>query len=133
MGGEATATPNGLAGNRCYLVSLPQEVVIPAGHQMVVPGNIPAGFFRMELDGGIKPPGGKCVIVGRSLLERGREVHVEMFNPLDEDVLQWKNTHVALVHPVEVEENPDSQSQQKDESFMLSQEDDCLGTVAGSS
>ena len=30
---------NGLAGNRCYRVSLAEEVVIPAGYRMVVPGS----------------------------------------------------------------------------------------------
>ena len=52
-----------------------------------------------------KPLGGKCVVVGRSLVEGGMgRVAVEMFNPLEENVLLNKNTHSALVHPVEVKE-----------------------------
>ena len=37
------------------------------------------------------------------------------FNPLDEDVLLQKNTHAALVHPVEVEENFDNWNHQRDD------------------
>ena len=59
-------------------------------------------------------------MVGMSLVEGGRgKVSMEMFNPLDEDVLLWKNIHAALVHPVEVEENSDNQSPQKDEVSCL--------------
>ena len=50
---------------------------------------------------------------------------MEMFYPPDEDVLLWKNTHPALVQPIEVEENSDNQSCQKDEVLVLGQEDDC--------
>ena len=54
-------------------------------------------------------------MVSRSLAEGGRgKVSVEMFNPSTEDVLQ-KNTHATLVHPLEVDENPDNQSWQQDE------------------
>ena len=42
-------------------------------------------------------------MVGSSLVEGGTgSVAVEMFNPLEEDVLLNKNTHSALVHSVEV-------------------------------
>ena len=45
-------------------------------------------------------------MVGRSLVEGGREkISAEMFIPLDEDILLQKNTHAALVHPGEVDEN----------------------------
>ena len=44
-------------------------------------------------------------MVGRSLVEGGSgKVAIEMFNPSEEDVLLHKNTHSALVHPVEVNE-----------------------------
>ena len=33
---------------------------------------------------------------------------MEMFNLSDEDVHLWKNTHAALVHPMEVEENSEN-------------------------
>ena len=46
--------------------------------------------------------------------ERGK-VSVEMFDPSDEDVIIPKNTHAALVHPMEVEENYGNQSRQEDE------------------
>ena len=50
-----------------------------------------------------RPPRGKCVMVGRSPVEGGmRKVAIEMFKPSEEDVLLHKNTHSALVHPVEV-------------------------------
>ena len=63
-------------------------------------------------------------MVGRSLVEGGRgKISVEMFNPLDEDIFLWNITCISLLHPVEVEEN----------AGMLGLEDDCLGTVAGSS
>ena len=42
-------------------------------------------------------------MIGRSLVEGGTGgVSIEMFNPLEVDVLLKKNTHSALVHPVEV-------------------------------
>ena len=46
LDGEAMATHNGLAGNRYYRVSLAEEVVIPAGQRMMVPGKV------LALDGG---------------------------------------------------------------------------------
>ena len=108
LDGKAMTTRNGLARDRCYRVSLAEEVVIPAGSRMVVPGKIPAGILpkgSWMVDSLSKPPGGKCVLVGRSLVEGGRgKVCVEMFNPSEEDVLLHKDTHTALVHPVEVEE-----------------------------
>ena len=45
LDGKAMATCNWSAGNRCYQVSLAEEVVIPVGHWMVVPGKMPAGVF----------------------------------------------------------------------------------------
>ena len=65
------ATCNGLAGNRCYWVSLAREFVIPAGHGVVVPGKIPARVLpggSCVVDSLSKLPGGKCV----TLAERGR-------------------------------------------------------------
>ena len=44
LDGEAMVTQNGLAGNRCYRESLMEEVVIPAGHQMVVQGKVLAAL-----------------------------------------------------------------------------------------
>ena len=80
-----------MAGNRCYRVSLAEEIVIPAGRQMVVPRKIPTGVLpegSCIVDSLSKPPGGKWVMVGRSLVEvlRGK-ISVKMFNPTDEDVL----------------------------------------------
>ena len=69
------ATHNDLAGNICYRVYLAEEVVIPAGHWMVVPGKIPAGILpggTWRVDSLKKTPGGKCVMVDRSLVEGGR-------------------------------------------------------------
>ena len=68
-GTRSVATHDALAGNRCYWVSLAKEVVIPAGHQMAVPGKIPAGILPggiWILDSLSKLPGGNCVMVGRS-------------------------------------------------------------------
>ena len=90
LNGEAMAMHNGLAGNRCYQVSLAEEVVIPAGHWIVVQGKILAGILpggSWMTDSLNKPQEGKCVVVGRNSVERGRgKVSVEMFNTLDEDV-----------------------------------------------
>ena len=114
LDGEAMAMQNSLAGNRCYQVSVAKEDVIPAGRWMVVPGKIPGGILpggSWMVDSLDKPPGGKCVMVGRSLVEGGRgKVSVKMFNRLDKDTVLQKNTHAALIHPMEVEENPDNQS-----------------------
>ena len=64
---------------------------------MVAPGKISAGILPDDdwiVEGLHKPPGGKCVMVGRSLVEGGTgRVAVEMFNPSEEDVLLNKNTH----------------------------------------
>ena len=70
-----------------------------------------------------KPPGGKCVKVGRSLVEGGRgKISMEMFYSLDEYVLLQKNTHTALMHLVEVEEKSYNQNHQKDEVSCLIKE-----------
>ena len=45
LDGEAMATHNGLAKNRYESVSLSEDTVIPAGHQMVVPGKVLAGVL----------------------------------------------------------------------------------------
>ena len=109
LDGRAMATRNGLARDRCYRVSLAEEVVVPAGSRLIVPGKIPAGVLpkgNWMVDSLSKPPGGKCVLVGRSLVEGGRgKVCMEMFNPSEEDVVLHKDTHAALVHPVEVEDD----------------------------
>ena len=72
LDGEAMATHSGLAGNRSYQVSLAEEVVISAGHWMVVPGKImaevlPGGSWMV--DSLSKLPGGRCVIMTRSLVD----------------------------------------------------------------
>ena len=103
-----------VAGNRCFMVSLAEEVVIPAGHRMVVSGKVLAGESWM-VDSLSKPPGGKWVMVSRSLVKEGTEkVSVKMFYPSDEDVLLWKTTHAAPVRPVEVDENSSNQNHQMD-------------------
>ena len=84
---------------------------------MVVPEKVLAGVlpgWSWMLDSLSKPPGGKCIMMGRSLLEKGRgKVSVEMFNPLDEGVV-WKNIHAALVHPLEVNESFVNRNHQKE-------------------
>ena len=45
-----------------------------------------------------------CMLLGRSLVEEGiSKVSLEMFNSSEEELKLNKNTHLALVHPVEVE------------------------------
>ena len=64
---QAMAKCNWLAADRSYRVSLAEEVVIPAGHQMVVTGKILAGVLprgSCMVDSLSKPPGGKCLMVG---------------------------------------------------------------------
>ena len=71
-------------------VSLAEEVVISAGHRTLVLGKVLAGVLpggSLMEDSLNKPPGGKCVMVGRSLVRES-----QMFNPSDKDVLLWKNT-----------------------------------------
>ena len=108
LGGKVMTTRDGLSRNKCYRVSLAEKVVIPAGSRKIVTGKIPAGVLpggEWMVEALHKPPGGKCVMVGRSLVEGGRgKVNIEMFNPSEEDIVLFKNTHSALVHPVEVEE-----------------------------
>ena len=107
-GGHSMSTRNALDRNKCYRVSLAEKVAILAGSRVIAPGKISAGILPSGdwmVEGLHKPPGGKCVMVGRSLVEEGTgKVAIEMFNPLEEDVLLNKNTHSALVHPVEVNE-----------------------------
>jgi len=107
LDGKGMPTRSGLKRDRCYRVSLAERVVIPAGGRKIVAGKIPAGVLaggNWMIDTLSKPPGGKCVMVGRSLVEGGKgKVDVEMFNPSDEDVILYKNTHTALVHPVELD------------------------------
>ena len=94
LDGQAMAIGNGFPGNR---VSLAEEVVIPAGagHWKALAGVLTEGWCIL---------GGKCVMVGRSLVEGGRgKVSVEIFNLSHEDVVLQKNTHAALMHPVEVD------------------------------
>jgi len=51
-----------------------------------------------------KTPGGKCLLVGRCLVEGGRSrVVMDMCNPTEEPIILHKDTHAALVHPVEME------------------------------
>ena len=55
-----------------YRVSLAEKVVIPAGSRMVVPGKVPAAVLpkgSTMMESMSKPPGGKCMMVGRSLME----------------------------------------------------------------
>ena len=111
LGGKTMKTINGLQRGKCYRVSVAEKVVIPAGSRMVVPGKVPAGILAggsWMVEGLSRPPGGKCVMVGRSLVKGCRgKVDVEMFNPSEEDVVLHRNTHTALVHPVEVEVFPE--------------------------
>ena len=62
-------------------MSLAEKIVIPAGGRVIAPGKISAGILRGGgwMAGDLhKPPGGKCVMVGRSLVEGGaRRVAVE--------------------------------------------------------
>ena len=75
-------------------------MIIPAGNRMVVAGKVPAevlskGSWMVESQS--KPPRGKCVRIGRSLVEGySGNVTLEMFNPSEEDIVLYKNTHIAL-------------------------------------
>ena len=108
LGGKAMATKDGLSRDKCYRVSLAEKVVIPAGSRKIVAGKVPAGVLPSGdwmVEALHKPPGGKCVMVGRSLVGGGKgKVNIEMFNPSEEDVVLFKNTHSALVHPVVLED-----------------------------
>lgn len=116
LGGKVVMTRNGLSRNKCYRVSLAEKVVIPAGSRMVVPGKVPAGVLpggSWMVEALSKPPGGKCVMVGRSLVEGCKgKVNVEMFNPSEEDVVLHRHTHTALIHPVDVEETSREETSQ---------------------
>ena len=106
LGGHPMTTRNGLDRNKCYRVSLAEKIVIPAGGRVITPGKISAGILPdgdWMVESLHKPPGGKCVMVGQSLDEGGMgRVAVDMFKPSEEDILLNKNTHSALLHPVEV-------------------------------
>ena len=45
LDGEAMAMHHGLARNRCYRVSLGEQVVISTGHLMAVPGKVLSGVL----------------------------------------------------------------------------------------
>ena len=109
LDGKMMATRDGLTRDRCYRVSVADEVVVPAGSRMIIPGRVPAGVLPQGdwlVEPLSKPPGGKCVMIGRSLVEGGKgRVSMEVFNPSEEDVVLHKNTHSAVVHPVEIEED----------------------------
>ena len=72
LGGTVMTTRSGLSRNKCYGVSLTEEVVIPAGGRIVVLGKVPAGVLpkgSWMVESLSKPPGGKYVIVGISLVD----------------------------------------------------------------
>lgn len=99
LNGQRVHTQGGLSLDRCYRVALAEPVTLPAGHRKVVMGKVPAGVLpkgEWMVEGLSRPPGGKCVMVGRSVV-RGcsGKVQVEMLNPSEEDVVLNKNTHVA--------------------------------------
>ena len=123
LNGKAMAICKRLARNICYGVYLAEDVVTSLVHWMMVQRKVLAGILpegNWKVDSFSKPPGGKCVMVGRSLVEEGKEkVSFEMFNPSDEDVLLQKNTHTALVHPMEVDENSDNWNHQKNKILCL--------------
>ena len=118
LNGSIYAAKAKLGVRKCYRVSVREELVIPAGSRMLVPGKVPAGILpegQWMLESMRKPPGGKCLLVGRSLIEGGKNrVLIDMCNPTEEDILLHKDTHAALVQPVELEgelkeeETPDS-------------------------
>ena len=65
-----------------------------------------------------KPPSGKCGMVGRSLEEGcSGKVKLEMFNPSEENVVLHKNTHTAVVHPVDVEDTELQEKTQTDKEL----------------
>jgi hypothetical protein len=107
LNGITMPTRCGLERNKCYRVALSEKVVLPAGSRKIVRGKVPAGVLgegSWMVDSLSKPPGGKCVLVGRSVVEGGRgHLNLEMFNPSEEEIILYKNTHSALVHPVVVE------------------------------
>ena len=72
LGGRMFFTKSGLSRNKCYRVSLAEKLVLTAGNRMRVAGTVPAGVLAKEnwmVEYLSKPPGGKCVMVGRSLVE----------------------------------------------------------------
>ena len=111
LNGKLVPTRSGLLRNQCYRVATAEKVILPAGTRKVVKGKVPAGVLgdgNWMIDALSKPPGGQCVLVGRSLVSGGSGcVSIEMFNPSDTEIILNKNTHSALVHPVIVD-NPNT-------------------------
>ena len=107
--GKEMSTHQGLSRESCYRVSVAEKVVVPARSRMVISGRVSAGVLsngNWMVDSLSNPPKGKCILVGRSLVAGGKSrVSVDMFNPSDEDVVLNKDTHTALVYPVDVEES----------------------------
>jgi transposase InsO family protein len=108
LDGQEVPTQVALDGRKCYRVTLAAKTMVPAGHRVLVSGKVKTGVLSTKTDWMVeslsKPPGGKCLLVGRSLVSGGSgRVTVEMFNPTDEDVFLNRGTQTALVHPVEME------------------------------
>ena len=83
---------------------------------MVVPEKVLVGALPKKswmIESLSKPPGGKRIMVDRSLLE-GCSGKVKLFNPSEEDVILDKNTHTALVHPVDLEDPEQEEKIQTD-------------------
>ena len=101
------STKSGFSRNKCYRVSLEEKVMLPAGNRMKVASKVPAGVLakgNWMVESLCKPPRGNCVMVSQSLVEgsTGKAI-LEMFNLSEEDIVLHKNTHTALVHPVDIE------------------------------
>ena len=80
-----------------------------------------------------KLPGGKCVKVGRSLVEGRRgKVSIEIFNPSDEDVLQRGRTLMQHWYILWRWRRILTTGIASGMKFDAHQEDECQGTVAGS-
>ena len=107
LGGKQMKTMDGLTRDRCYRVSVAEQVTIPAGSRMIIPGKFQLGYYQKEAGWSnlLANPQGKMCVGGEKSCGRGKgRIGMEMINPSEEDVTLNKNTHSAIIHPVEVEE-----------------------------
>ena len=92
-------------GNNCHRVSVMNRVTIPAGSRMIVKGEVNTRLTRGEwmtepLASFVQD---KSVLVARTLVKGGgRQVAIELMNPLEEDVILNKGTHLAVANKVQI-------------------------------
>ena len=66
---------------KCYREPLTEKVVISVESHVVAPGKVPVGILPVGswmVEGSHKSSGGKCVLVGKSLVEGGRTGYLEI-------------------------------------------------------